>query len=175
MWSSIRRRFSYANVVATLALVFAMAGSAVAAKHYLINSTRQINPKVLKKLKGSTGKTGAAGPAGLAGLTGKEGPQGKQGAPGTNGATNVVVRTAQVTVEDGKSGAVTATCEPGERATGGGVETGTGNFKNVWSPIPGGKPVPAEAGVTPTGWRGDWLNESGVTDTFHVYAVCASP
>jgi hypothetical protein len=172
MWSSIRRRFSYANVVATLALVFAMAGGAVAAKHYLINSTSQINPKVLKKLKGASGKTGAAGPAGLNGTPGKEGPQGKQG---TNGATNVVVRTAEVTVENGKNGAVTASCEPGERATGGGVETGAGNFKNVWSPIPGGKPVPAEAGVTPTGWRGFWFNESGVTDTFHVYAVCASP
>jgi hypothetical protein len=172
MWSSIRRRFSYANVVATLALVFAMTGSAVAAKHYLINSTSQINPKVLKKLRGRAGKTGAAGPAGQGGASGKEGPQGK---PGANGVTNVVVRTAEVTVEDGKSGAVTAACEPGERATGGGVETGTGSFKNVSSPIPGGKPVPAEAGVTPTGWRGFWLNESGVTDTFHVYAVCASP
>jgi hypothetical protein len=46
----MRRRLSYANVVATLALVFAMSGGALAANHYLINSTKQINPKVLKAL-----------------------------------------------------------------------------------------------------------------------------
>jgi hypothetical protein len=92
MWSSLRLRCSYANVAATLALVFAMGGSAVAAKHYLINSTSQINPKVLKRLRGRTGKTGAAGPtgargpAGLTGATGAAGPQGKEGPQGP-GAT----------------------------------------------------------------------------------------
>ncbi|HEX9482469.1 MAG TPA: hypothetical protein VF927_10240 [Solirubrobacteraceae bacterium] len=66
-----------------------MSGGALAANHYLINSTKQINPKVLKKLKGKTGttgaagKTGATGAQGTAGTTGKEGPQGKEGAPGT--------------------------------------------------------------------------------------------
>jgi len=48
----MRRRFSYANVAATLALVFSMSGGALAANHYLINSTKQIKPSVLKKLKG---------------------------------------------------------------------------------------------------------------------------
>ena len=42
---------TYANVVATLALIFAMTGSAVAATHYLITSTKQISPKALKELK----------------------------------------------------------------------------------------------------------------------------
>ena len=77
-----RRHLNYANVVATLALVFAMSGGALAAKHYLINSTKQINPKVLKKLKGNAGKTGATGPAGA---PGKEGPQGKEGKTGSQG------------------------------------------------------------------------------------------
>ena len=59
---TMRRHLNYANVIATLALVFAMSGGALAANHYLINSTKQINPKVLKKLKGnSQGKTGATG------------------------------------------------------------------------------------------------------------------
>ncbi len=35
----MRRRLSYANVTATLALVFAMSGGAMAANHYLITST----------------------------------------------------------------------------------------------------------------------------------------
>ncbi|MFI4990826.1 MAG: hypothetical protein ACHQHO_07930 [Solirubrobacterales bacterium] len=39
---------NYANVVATLALVFAMSGGALAAKHYLLSSPKQISPKVLK-------------------------------------------------------------------------------------------------------------------------------
>ena len=63
----MRRRLSYANVTATLALVFAMSGGAMAANHYLITSTKQINPKVLKKLTGKTGKTGANGANGANG------------------------------------------------------------------------------------------------------------
>ena len=78
-----RRHLNYANVVATLALVFAMSGGALAAKHYLINSTKQINPKVLKKLKGNTGKTG------ITGATGPGGPQGPAGANGTNGTNGI--------------------------------------------------------------------------------------
>jgi cytoskeletal protein RodZ len=50
----MRRRLNYANVTATLALFFAMSGGALAAKHYLINSTKQINPKVLKALTEDT-------------------------------------------------------------------------------------------------------------------------
>jgi hypothetical protein len=78
----MHRRLNYANVTATLALFFAMSGGALAAKHYLINSTKQFNPKVLKALKGNAGATGATGATGAAG---KEGPQGKEGAAGKGG------------------------------------------------------------------------------------------
>ncbi len=81
------RRLSYANVTATLALVFSMSGGALAAKHYLINSTNQISPKVLKKLTGKTGKTGAAGAAGNTGAAGAAGKNGAAGAAGKNGAS----------------------------------------------------------------------------------------
>ena len=37
-----------------------MSGGALAATHYLINSKKQINPKVLKQLKGNKGATGSA-------------------------------------------------------------------------------------------------------------------
>src|SRR6476646_10054880 len=90
--NAIRRHLSYANVVATLALVFAMSGSALAAKHYLINSTNQINPKVLKKLKGKTGSrgpTGTIGPAGVQGLAGTPGKDGAQGKEGPRGPSEV--------------------------------------------------------------------------------------
>jgi len=67
MFSRIRKRFTYTNVAMTLALVFAMTGGAYAAKHYIITSTRQISPKVLKQLKGSRGPAGPAGKQGAAG------------------------------------------------------------------------------------------------------------
>ena len=87
MFSRIRKRVTYANVAMTLALVFAMSGGAYASK-YLITSTKQISPKVLKTLKGAAGKTGPAGAAGAQGAQGAQGPQGpagEKGAAGTNG------------------------------------------------------------------------------------------
>ena len=63
----MRKRRSYANVTATLALVFAMSGGAMAANSYLINSTKHINPKVLKKLTGKPGKNDIAGANGVTG------------------------------------------------------------------------------------------------------------
>ncbi|HWF31498.1 MAG TPA: hypothetical protein VG188_02960 [Solirubrobacteraceae bacterium] len=44
----MRKHLTYANVTATLALVFAMSGGALAAKHYLVTKTTQISPTVLK-------------------------------------------------------------------------------------------------------------------------------
>jgi hypothetical protein len=82
----IRRHLSYANVVATFALVFAMSGGALAASHYLINSTKQINPKVLKSLKGANGKNGTNGTNGAPGATGATGPGGPAGGPGPTGS-----------------------------------------------------------------------------------------
>jgi hypothetical protein len=75
----LRSRLSYANVIATLALVFAMSGGALAASKFLITSTKQIKPSVLAQLKGRNGNNGAAG------AQGPVGPQGPQGAPGANG------------------------------------------------------------------------------------------
>jgi hypothetical protein len=84
--NSLRKHLSYANVVATMALVFAMGGSAIAASHYLIDSTRQINPKVLKKLRGNAGKRGATGTQGSPGLKGEAGAKGEPGLKGEQGA-----------------------------------------------------------------------------------------
>ena len=90
--SRIRSHLSYANIVATLALLFAMGGGAVAATHYAITSTKQIKPSVLKQLKGAKGPRGAAGapgangapgPQGSAGTNGKEGKEGPEGVPAT--------------------------------------------------------------------------------------------
>ena len=84
----VRRRLTYANIVASLALLFAMTGGAYAATHYLINSTKQINPRVIRALQGKAGgfgTPGSSGAQGPQGPQGKEGPQGKQGTPGSEG------------------------------------------------------------------------------------------
>jgi hypothetical protein len=91
MFSVIRRRLTFANVAMTLALVFAMSGGAYAAKKYLITSTKQINPKVLKALEGArpagpAGAQGPAGPQGSPGTNGKDGAAGKEGPAGKDGA-----------------------------------------------------------------------------------------
>jgi hypothetical protein len=80
-----RGKLTYANVTATLALVLAMSGGALAANHYLINSTKQINPKVLKKLHGARGARGSLGPTGGVGPQGIQGPEGKRGVRGEQG------------------------------------------------------------------------------------------
>jgi hypothetical protein len=81
----LRRRFTYSNVVATLALVFAMSGGAYAASKFLITSTKQIKPSVLASLKGKAGPAGANGAAGPAGAVGPAGAAGAQGPAGPQG------------------------------------------------------------------------------------------
>src|SRR5437763_1743143 len=101
MFKKVGGRLSYANVTATLALVLSMSGGALAANHYLINSTKQINPRVLKRLRGETGRRGpagphgppgqaAVGPAGAAGLAGATGGAGSARAFGAVSAAGLV-------------------------------------------------------------------------------------
>jgi len=130
MLSLLRHRFGIPGAIAVFALVFAMVGGAYAAKKYVITSTSQIKPDVLKSLKGKAGPagpagaagakgdTGAKGDAGAAGATGLQGPQGIQGPEGKKG-------------KDGEDG------EPGSPWVAGGTlpsestETGTwGTFEN---------------------------------------------
>jgi hypothetical protein len=110
MYSKIRKRVTFANIAMTLALVFTMTGGAYAASKYLITSTKQISPKVLKALVGKrgpagpAGTAGAAGPAGLAGAKGETGAKGATGSNGENGAPG-----KSVIAEEEK--AKTAVCE----------------------------------------------------------------
>ncbi len=121
MLRKTRKHFTYANVAMTVALVFAMTGGAYAASKYVITSTKQIKPGVLKQLQGkpgANGSQGAAGPAGPAGATGPQGPagavggagtKGENGAPGTNGKDG----TAGVSVTSKEFTGVKGECEDG--------------------------------------------------------------
>jgi hypothetical protein len=98
MFLGARRRFTFVNVVMTFVLVFAMSGGAFAARKYLITSTKQISPKVLKSLAGKPGPAGPVGPGGSVGVAGAQGPvgsPGKDGLPGKQGEPG----------KDGKDGA----------------------------------------------------------------------
>lgn len=149
MFSWIRRRLTFANVALTLALVFAMTGGAFAASKYLITSTKQISPKVLKSLKGASGKNGVAGPAGGAGAGGAQGPagpagpQGPGGAPGGEGengesVTNTALSKGSATCKEGgaefKVGAGTSThaCN-GSPWTAGGTLPSKATETGAWS------------------------------------------
>jgi hypothetical protein len=80
----MRLRISPSTVLSALALFFALGGTAIAARHYLITSPSQIKPSVLKQLHGAAG---AAGVQGLQGPQGSSGAQGPAGAPGVPGAS----------------------------------------------------------------------------------------
>jgi hypothetical protein len=92
----MRKHLSYANVVATFALVFAMTGGALAANTYLIKSTKQLSPSVRSALKGHNGRTGATGKTGATGATGATGPQGAAGRNGSNGAPGSALAFAHI-------------------------------------------------------------------------------
>ena len=127
MFSAMRRRLrlSPATVIAGLALVFAMTGGAYAAKKYLITSTKQISPSVLKALQGKAGVAGAPGVAGAQGAAGPAGPAGPAGAAGAGGAKGEtgpagIKGEKGVTGATGASGATgfTKTLPKGETETG---------------------------------------------------------
>jgi hypothetical protein len=88
------------NLVAWLALFVSLGGTSLAASHYVISSTKQIKPAVLKQLRGKAGvggkggangaqgTAGASGPAGAAGANGAAGGEGKAGPEGVSGLTS---------------------------------------------------------------------------------------
>ena len=104
----LRKRLTYANVIATLALFLALGGTSYAVTALPKNSvgTQQLKKNAVTGVKvkdgslssadfaagtllkgdtGATGATGATGPQGPTGLTGATGPQGPTGLTGATG------------------------------------------------------------------------------------------
>jgi Collagen triple helix repeat (20 copies) len=96
----LKRRFTPAMIVAMIALLVALSGTAVAGTAKLITSSAQIKNGTIKladidsraqtTLKGQTGPKGAAGEKGEKGDTGATGPQGPQGERGPAGIVDAV-------------------------------------------------------------------------------------
>jgi hypothetical protein len=112
------KRPSPALATSLVALFFSLGGVAIATEHYLITSTSQIKPSVLRDLQGDRGPQGPAG---------KDGAPGPAGATGATGSTapdqtlSVVNVTNQVTEEATGLQQVNATCPSGYALTGGGA------------------------------------------------------
>ena len=135
---------------------------------------RQANcPRGYRALVWNT--TGPQGLQGLQGKQGAQGPQGKQGPagpPGTFGSVTVVNQ-----VQNVPSGVLTqnfATCPSGDIAVGGGASWGGGGGSGIGQVyIQTSRPDPVSG--TPNAWTAIGDNESGGSQQFTVYAVCAAP
>ncbi len=159
--SSLRKRLNYSNVVATLALVFAMSGGALAASKYLITSTKQIKPSVLSSLKAKAGPTGAPGAAGPQGPAGGQGPQGPAGGPGAKGENGVGVTSTEVSKASStcaRQGGAELTSVSGKTTVCNGKEGKQGEPWTVGGTLPSGK---TETGT----WSfGPYTDPGGVAD-----------
>lgn len=212
----MRRHLTYANVVATLALLLALGGGTAYAAAKLaagsvgsaqlrsnsVTSAKVRNGSLLAKdfkggqltagPRGATGSAGAVGAVGSAGATGAIGPAGSNGAVGPAGAkgdaclpsvaackgpkgdqgapVSFYTRLAGITTPPKTSGngvgIGTASCNPGDVATGGGFDQnapGVGGQHPVWS-------KPSDDGA---GWTVRLDNDASSSYTGLVYVVCA--
>jgi hypothetical protein len=185
----IRRQLaSPAMIVACVALVVALGGVSYAAGVLPMNSvgTAQlkkgaVSGKKIRKGAVTSAKVkdgsllandfGAgqlpAGPKGPQGLQGERGLQGEPGLPGPPGHVNAVMRygiTTQVTAGSGMS--VTATCNAGEIATGGGF------FSQAGVEVINSRPKPLSDGGQATGWQVSVKNNTASSQSFGAYAMC---
>lgn len=102
MLASVRRRLTYSNVMATIAVFMAMAGTGLAAKTYVVSSTKEIKNGAVtgadvrnssltgrdvkdRSLTASDFRGSLAGPAGGPGPAGPPGPLGAVGPAGATG------------------------------------------------------------------------------------------
>ena len=173
MFQTIRKHLSYANVAATMALVFALTGGAFAATSQSggggssgAKAAASVTPlaHAAKKKKaapkgipgprgpkgetgapGATGPTGGAGPAGPAGAKGETGPAGSgtQGEKGVQGEKGLQGEKG----EPGETG-FTETLPSGKTETGQFSEERKITEKEFWL-VPISFSIPLKTGVTP--------------------------
>jgi hypothetical protein len=124
MFSTLRRRIGAPGVIAVIALVFAMAGSAFAASNSgLTSKMKKEVEKIAKKYAGKNGAPGKDGAPGPQGAVGPQGSPGTPGSPGKDGATGGTGGTGK-TGATGVTGSTGATGKTGEINTEGPLPVG---------------------------------------------------
>jgi hypothetical protein len=198
MLERVRPRLTYANVMVTIIAVAVLGGGAYAATGGISDSAGVLHGcvsnrtgvlRVVKSARSCQKARGRGrhrnpgefavswnqrGPQGVQGIQGAQGIPGQTGAPGANGATHVVVRTAGLT-DSMTSTSATASCDTskGERATGGGVHSGS---TNATAAVRDSYPTDGDETHPPTSWT---LTEERVAGTGtvggQVFVICAAP
>jgi hypothetical protein len=192
--SRIRRRLTFANIVALVALVLAAGGGgyAVGASgsggiiRACVSQDGTLHLQQGRRCgRGerslSWNQRGATGAPGRAGTPGRNGAPGRDG---RNGATMLITRTQTNMI--GMNGGATATllCDPGEVAVGGGAArsdpNSTVDADTIYVNKPGVRTSPssgraAQPGETPNAWIVGIKNGGPAVDSFTFYVVCAAP
>jgi hypothetical protein len=189
-----RHRPSPALVVATLALLFALTGTGIAAVAALPRNsvgTKQLRNGAVVSSKVRNHSLLARdfrrgqlprGPIGPIGPTGPAGPRGPQGPPGSSGNLSAAVREADAAVGPGRRAFAIAACQSGQRAVGGGVYLADSTPDNQ-DAIMRNAPVNSTGGTafkllatgqTPNAWYGQAYNAGTNGATVRVYVICAA-
>jgi hypothetical protein len=147
--------------IGLLALCLAMSGTAYAAS-LPRNSvgTKQLrnNAVTSAKVKNRSLRRGDFARGQLP--AGARGPQGPAGPQGASGATNVTVRSGPMAADTS-----TASCNPGERATGGGGFSPDGFVYDT---------TPTQQSGTPTSWQAQ-AADGAATAQVQAWVICAAP
>ena len=109
------------------------------------------------------------------GAVGPKGDKGEKGDKGDRGAAKVVVRSDSAPFPSKNFGQATATCNSGEKATGGGFATLSRLLVIVESlpSTPGG--IIILAGDTATAWTAVAYNTTDSSRNLNAFVLCASP
>ena len=189
----LTRRPSPALVVSTLALLFALTGTGIAAvaalprnsvgtaqlRNNAVTSSKVRNRSLLARdFKRGQLPRGPIGPAGQPGAPGSPGPMGPTGPAGTTGAA---FHESDAAAGPGARAFAIAACPTGQRALGGGVYLGDSTPDNQ-DAIIRSAPVNSTggtgftlltAGQTPNAWYGEAFNAGANGATVRVYVICA--
>jgi len=180
---------SPATVIAALALLVALGGTAYAAVVLPANSVGVVqlknnavsSPKVLDRSLLARDFAPGQIPAGSAGPAGPGGPAGPAGPAGPSGAgAGYIVHVASQDIAALATGSALAACASGQKATGGGaLLLGTTTDTEH---LTAGAPVTVTGattyttvsdGGTATGWFASVYNSGPVSRTLKVYVICS--
>jgi hypothetical protein len=154
------KRPSAPLVISVVALFFSLTAAGIAASPYIITSTHQIKPNVLRALRGERGPRGGPGQAGA---------QGPAGAAGTFATTDITVAAGVLqplcAFGGGSCGIATSTavCPGGSVAIGGGWQ----------GDVVDGVPA-VDEGIGSNEWTVTMDNNAAVSGEFQATVECAS-